>query len=71
MLKVGYGLLLLSGACFAGFVAYFAIRTLVLAPGIHPFFKAAILIAAIGVILVLAGLIRERRREERDASSDD
>jgi uncharacterized membrane protein len=71
MLKAGYALLMLAGACAAGFVAYQIVRTLILAPGIHPFFKAAILLAVVGLVLVLAGLIRERRKEEKDARGDD
>lgn len=71
MLKIGYGMLMLAAACVVAYVAYHVIRILVLAPGIHSFFKAAILVAAVGLVLVLIGLVRERRREERDASDDD
>ena len=67
MLKIGYALLMLAGACVVGFVGYPVVRILIVAPGIHPFFKAAILVAVIGVVLVLAGLVRERRKEEKDA----
>ena len=71
MLKLGYALLMTAGAGAVGFIGYHVIRVLVLAPGIHPFFKAVILLAGVGVILVLIGLVRERRREERDAARDD
>ncbi|MBU0595388.1 hypothetical protein KJ567_01725 [Candidatus Bipolaricaulota bacterium] len=71
MLRIGYALMMLAGACAAGFVGYHVLRVLVTAPGIHPFFKAVILLAGLGVILVLLGLVRERRREERDAPIDD
>jgi len=70
MLRIGYALLMTAGACAVGFIGYHVIRVLVLAPGIHPFFKAVILVAGVGVILVLIGLVRERRREERDAAND-
>ena len=71
VLKIGYGLLMFAGACAVGFVGFHVIRVLVTAPGIHPFFKAVILLAGAGAILVVIGLIRERRKEERDASIDD
>jgi len=71
MLKIGYALMMLAGACAVGFVGYHVIRILVTAPGIHPFFKAVILLAGVGVVLVLVGLVRERRREDRDASIND
>ena len=71
MLKIGYALLMVAGACAIGFIGYHVIRILVLAPGIHPFFKAVILLAGASVVLVLIGLVRERRREEKDAPIDD
>ena len=71
MLRIGYGLLLLAGACAVGFVGYHIIRVLVTAPGIHWFFKAVILLAGAGAVLVVVGLIRERRKEDRDASIND
>jgi len=71
MLKIGYGLLISAGACAVGFVGYYIIRVLVTAPGIHWFFKAVILLAGAGAILVVIGLVRERRKEERDAPIDD
>jgi hypothetical protein len=71
MLKAGYALLMVAGACVAGFVVYHIVRLLVLAPGIHTFLKAAILIGAVGLILVLAGLIRERRKEAKDDPDND
>jgi hypothetical protein len=71
VLKIGYGLLMAAGACAVGFVGYHILRILIAAPGIHPFFKVVILLAAVGAILVLVGLVRERRKEERDAPIDD
>ena len=68
MLKIGYALMMLAGACAVGFVGYYVIRVLVTAPGIHPFFKVVILLAGVGVILVLIGLVRERRKEDKDAA---
>jgi hypothetical protein len=71
MLKFGYGLLMLAGVCAAGFVGYYIIRVLVAAPGLHWFFKTVILLAGAGALLVLIGLVRERRKEEKDAPIDD
>jgi F0F1-type ATP synthase membrane subunit c/vacuolar-type H+-ATPase subunit K len=71
MLKIGYALTMIAGACAVGFVGYRVVRILIATPGIHPFFKAVILLAGVGVVLVLIGLVRERRREDRDASYDD
>jgi len=71
MLKIGYGLLISAGACAVGFVACYIIRVLVTAPGIHWFFKAVILLAGAGAILVVIGLVRERRKEETDAPIND
>ena len=71
MLRIGYGLLMLAGACAVGFVGYHIIRVLVTAPGIHWFFKAVILLAGVGAVLVVIGLVRERRKEEKGAPIDD
>ena len=71
MLKIGYGLLTSAGACAVGFVGYYVVRVLVTAPGIHWFLKAVILLAGAGAVLVVIGLVRERRKEERDAPIDD
>ena len=70
MLRIGYALMMLAGACAVGFVGYHVIQILITAPGIHPFFKAVILLAGVGVVLVLIGLVRERRKEDRDAPID-
>ncbi len=71
MLKIGYWLMVTAGALLAGYVAYFLIRLLVTAPGIGIFFKVVILVGAAGLILTIAGLIWERRKEEKDATGDD
>lgn len=71
MLKVGYWLMVTAGALLAGYVAYFLIRLLVTAPGIGIFFKVVILAGAAGLILTIAGLIWERRKERKDAAGDD
>ena len=71
MLRVGYGLMMLAGACLIGYAGYHVIRALVASPVIPAFFKGLILLAAFGVIVTLIGLIRERRREEKDAPIDD
>jgi len=71
VLKIGYWLMMTAGALLAGYVAYFLIRLLVTAPGIGIFFKVVILVGASGLILTIAGLVWERRKEEKDATGDD
>jgi len=71
VLRIGYGLMMLAGASLIGYAGYQAVRALVTSPAIPAFFKGLILLAALGVIVTLIGLIRERRREERDAPIDD
>lgn len=71
MLRLGYWLIVTSGGLLAGYVAYFLIRLLVTASGIGIFFKVVILLGAAGLILTIAGLIWERRKEETDATGDD
>ncbi|MFC2079689.1 hypothetical protein ACFLSZ_06885 [Candidatus Bipolaricaulota bacterium] len=71
MLKVGYVLILAAGAGLVGFAGYHAISFLIFAPGIHPFFKALILCAGVGVVLTLVGLVIERRKESKHVPSDD
>ena len=63
--------MMLAGACLVGYAGYHVVRALVTSPAIPSFFKGLILLAALGVIVTLAGLIRERRKEERDAPIDD
>lgn len=63
MLKLGYGLMMLAGAGLVGYAGYHVVRALVTAPGIPSFFKGLILLAGLGVIVTLIGLVRERRRE--------
>jgi F0F1-type ATP synthase membrane subunit c/vacuolar-type H+-ATPase subunit K len=71
VLKIGYGLMMLAGACLIGYAGYHVVRALVASPAIPPFFKGLILLAALGVIVTLIGLVRERRREEKDDPIDD
>jgi F0F1-type ATP synthase membrane subunit c/vacuolar-type H+-ATPase subunit K len=71
VLKIGYGLMMLAGACLVGYAGYHVIRALVASPAIPAFFKGLILLAGLGVIVTLIGLVRERRREEKDAPIDD
>jgi hypothetical protein len=71
MLKLGYWLMIVAGSLLGGYVAYLLIRLLVTAPGIGVFFKVVILIGAAGLIIVVLGLILERRKEGNDASGDD
>ena len=71
MLRVGYGLLMIAGAGLIGYVGYHAARLLIVTSEIGLFFKALILVVCVGLVLTLAGLIRERRKEERHADRDD
>ncbi|MCD6141227.1 hypothetical protein J7J55_00660 [Candidatus Bipolaricaulota bacterium] len=71
MLKLGYFLMIIAGSLLGGYIAYQVIRLIVLAPGIGIFFKVVILIGIAGLVLILIGLIRERRKEEKDAAGDD
>jgi len=71
MLKVGYILILVAGIGLIGFFGYHAVAALIAATGIHPVIKGLILCACAGVILTLCGLVIEKRREDKHASSDD
>ena len=71
MLKIGYALILIAGAGLVGFLGYRVILFLIQSPGIHPFFKALILCAGVGVILTLIGLVIEKRKEDKHVPSDD
>lgn len=71
MLRIGYALILLAGAGLVGFAGYHAISFLIFAPGIHPFFKALILCASVGVVVTLIGLVIEKRKEGKYVPSDD
>ena len=71
MLRVGYGLMMLAGACLVAYAGYHVVRALVASPAIPAFFKGLILLAGLGVIVTLIGLVRERRREEKNAPIDD
>jgi len=71
MLKLGYFLMIIAGSLLGGYIAYQVIRLIVLAPGIGIFFKVVILSGMAGLVLILIGLIRERRKEEKDAAGDD
>jgi len=71
MLKLGYWLMTVAGALLGGYVAYLLIYALVTTAGLHPFFKALILIGVAGVLITIIGLIRERRKEGKDADSND
>ncbi|MFC2082643.1 hypothetical protein ACFLSG_01195 [Candidatus Bipolaricaulota bacterium] len=71
MLRIGYALILLAGAGLVGFAGYHAVSFLIFAPGIHPFFKALILCAGVGVVVTLIGLVIEKRKEGKYVPSDD
>ncbi len=71
MLRLGYFLMIIAGILLGGYIAYQVIRLIVLAPGIGIFFKVVILVGVSGLALVLIGLIRERRKEDKDAARDD
>ncbi|MEA3356712.1 MAG: hypothetical protein U9Q23_05200 [Candidatus Bipolaricaulota bacterium] len=67
MLKLGYWLMTVAGALLGGYIAYLLIHVLVTTAGLHPFFKALILTGVAGVLITIIGLIRERRKEGKDA----
>jgi hypothetical protein len=71
VLRVGYGLLILGGAGLLGYAAYHVVRALLLVEAIPLFLRVVILLIGAGVVLTLAGLIWERRKEARDATDDD
>ena len=71
MLRIGYGMMMLAGACLVAYAGYHAVGALVASPAIPTFFKGLILLAALGVIVTLIGLLCERRREEKDDPIDD
>ena len=65
MLKAGYVLMLAAGAGILGFAGYHVVLALIQAKGIPLFFRVLILVAGAGVLLTLAGLIVERRKESK------
>ena len=71
MLRLGYWLIMTAGSLLGAYVVYFLIRLLLTAPGIGVFFKVVILLGAAGLVLAIAGLIWERRKESRDAAGND
>lgn len=71
MLKIGYAITLIAGAGLVGFALYQAVAWLIVAPGINPFFKALILVASVGIVLTLVGLIIEKRKDGEHVPSDD
>ena len=70
MLKLGYWLMIIAGSLLGGYIAYFLIRLLIVAPGIGTFFKVVILIGAVGLIITIIGLVLERKKEGNDVSRD-
>jgi hypothetical protein len=71
MLKLGYGMILLACGALVGFAIFHLFRLLFVSAGIALFFKILITIGGIGVLLTIAGLIRERFKEERDVHRDE
>lgn len=71
MLKLGYVLLVGSILLLIGYGGYELVRLLWRIAGIPPFLKWVILLGAAGLVLTLAGLIRERIKEARGAGDDD
>lgn len=71
MLRLGYWLMMLAGAALIGFAAYHVIRLLIVSTAIGLFFKVLIPVGGVGILLTLAGLIREKMREDRDADRDE
>ncbi len=71
MLKVGYVLIVTAGLGLLGYGGYHATLVLIRAPGIHSVVKGLILCACAGILLTLAGLVIEKRKEGEHASHDD
>jgi len=69
--RAGYGLIMIAGAGLIGYAGYHAARLLIASSEIGLFFKGLILVVCLGLVLALAGLIWERRKEERHADRDD
>ncbi len=63
--------MLSAGAGLVGFALYHAVSLLILADGISLFFKALILVAGVGIVLTLVGLIIEKRKDGEHVPSDD
>ena len=70
MLKLGYFLMIAAGVLLGGYAAYWVVRVVVTSPGLGLFFKVVILVGATGLLITLAGLVIERRREKDDYSDD-
>jgi len=70
MLKLGYFLMIAAGGLLGGYAAYSVVRVIITAPGLCLFFKLVILVGAAGLLITLAGLIIERRREKDDYSDN-
>ena len=64
-------LMLAAGSGLVGFALYHAVSLLILADGISLFFKALILVAGVGIVLTLVGLIIEKRKDGEHVPSDD
>jgi len=71
MLRIGYALILIAAAGIIGFATYHMVLWLISAPGMGLFLKVIILVAGVGVLLTLAGLIIERWKERKDDPRDD
>ena len=71
MLKIGYALMLTAGAGLIGFALYHAVSRLISAPDIGLFFKVLILVAGVGIVLTLIGLVIEKRKDGEHVASDD
>jgi hypothetical protein len=71
VVRAGYALLLLAGGTLLGYALYTVIRLLLAAQGVPVLFKVVILLAVVGLLMTVAGLVVERRREERRAVRDD
>ena len=71
MLRIGYVLMLVAGAGLVGFALYHIVSALISEPGISLFFKALILVAGVGIVLTLVGLVIEKRKDGKHVPSDD
>ncbi|HDC92233.1 hypothetical protein J7K76_06730 [Candidatus Bipolaricaulota bacterium] len=66
LLRLGYVLLVSALAVVVGYGVYWAVRLLLGLPGIPLFLKVAIALALVGLVLVIAGLVREKSRQGKE-----
>ncbi|MBI2873028.1 MAG: hypothetical protein HYY00_07575 [Chloroflexi bacterium] len=65
MLRLGAALAIAGVGALAGYVLYYFLRLIYTARDVPLVIKAAVPVALLGVLLVLAALVRERLRSRR------